>query len=1025
MRPVRLTMQAFGPYPEREVIDFRGAVEAGLFGVYGPTGSGKSTIFSAMTFALFGKPAKADQDVASLRSDYADAGVRTEVEFVFDLGERRYVVLRWPDQTRPKQRGGGETRIPHEAALFDATGLAPDDISEEQRGKIVAEKKVRDVDAAISEMLGYGPEQFRQIVLLPQGRFEIFLSAKTKDRLEILRDLFDVSIYRSLAAKLKTDAEAAERRVRDERKVCNGRLEAEGFESTDALKAGIADAEAIHAELLKSEKTAREAFDASQAAYREGEKIEAQFKLAEDAKNALKGLQAVKEDMDARSDRVEAAERARSLLDVEGNVKETADDVRKDEEKLRQFEKAFASANMSAKSAAEEMEKENDRAGEIDELRRRLDELDRHGQVLAKAADFMGVVETAQTKERTATKRLNEAKLRLTVLHGKRSEKSDILKVARQAEASRRDIVTCLTALRSVLAAAEAFEGAQNEVLTAQTAVGTQTSKHDAASSRVEKTRAVFDEAERCLGSAQALHLASRLEAGAPCPVCGAVEHPAPATGQVEHAGLDQGFREAKAAWQKADEAARQAERELIEAQSVLKERQGRLATLSRPEDTSAKLKEKIQAQELDLKALGPETNIAEAEAEIEALDKETVTLETEREALQNVLADRHEITVAAKARLEEMLAAVPEALRNQNALIKAREGASQELTARRQAKANAEAAVMAAREAALAAQKDRQAAEDALSSSKERHHKAADIFQSRLEQVGLSDNDFRILKPFIETIDEDRVTVDGFRRKLENAKETAKRTAEAIEELVRPDLPHLEARQGEDEKKLTEALGQRIGAKNQLDHLEKLRDVLAETLRTLDEAEVASGDLRNLAALVNGDNPQKLDLETFAIGAMFDQVLEAANLRLGPMTVNRYQLQRDQEGTGRERRRGLGIQVLDIFTGKARPTITLSGGETFIAALALALGLADVVESTSGKVRLDTIFIDEGFGSLDTENESGTLDQVLQVLSSLVSQNRAIGLISHVPLVQEAIPNGFYVRKHLTGSSVEARGVV
>ncbi|NOX74420.1 MAG: hypothetical protein GXP03_12650 [Alphaproteobacteria bacterium] len=174
----------------------------------------------------------------------------------------------------------------------------------------------------------------------------------------------------------------------------------------------------------------------------------------------------------------------------------------------------------------------------------------------------------------------------------------------------------------------------------------------------------------------------------------------------------------------------------------------------------------------------------------------------------------------------------------------------------------------------------------------------------------------------------------------------------------------------------------------------------------------------------MNGDNTQKLDLETFAIGAMFDQVLDAANLRLGPMTANRYRLERDLEGGGRGRR-GLGIQVFDIHTGKARPTTTLSGGETFIAALALALGLADAVESASGKIKLDTIFIDEGFGSLDTESGSGTLEQVLQALSSLVSQNRAVGLISHVPLVQEAIPNGFYVRKHLAGSTVETRGEV
>jgi exonuclease SbcC len=156
----------------------------------------------------------------------------------------------------------------------------------------------------------------------------------------------------------------------------------------------------------------------------------------------------------------------------------------------------------------------------------------------------------------------------------------------------------------------------------------------------------------------------------------------------------------------------------------------------------------------------------------------------------------------------------------------------------------------------------------------------------------------------------------------------------------------------------------------------------------------------------------------------MFDQVLEAANLRLAPMTSGRYRLERDLDGAGRGSR-GLGIQVFDVHTGKSRATSTLSGGETFIAALALALGLADVVESASGKVRLDTIFIDEGFGSLDTENGSGTLDQVLQVLNSIVRQNRAVGLISHVPLVQEAIPNGFYVRKGISGSSVEERGLV
>jgi exonuclease SbcC len=234
-----------------------------------------------------------------------------------------------------------------------------------------------------------------------------------------------------------------------------------------------------------------------------------------------------------------------------------------------------------------------------------------------------------------------------------------------------------------------------------------------------------------------------------------------------------------------------------------------------------------------------------------------------------------------------------------------------------------------AAREVTLAAQKDQQAAENALSSCRERYRKATENFRSRLALADVSNEDFRTLKPAIATIDEDRATVEEHRRKLENARETAKRTAEAILKQVRPDLRGIEVKRREAEENLTEPTDHRSGAGHRLDSLRKLRDELAETLRKLDEAEAASGPLRNIAALVNGDNPQKLDFETFAIGAMFDQVVETANLRLGPMTAKRYRLERDLEGAGRGRR-GLGIQVFDVYTGKARPTITLSGGDLY-----------------------------------------------------------------------------------------------
>ncbi len=181
---------------------------------------------------------------------------------------------------------------------------------------------------------------------------------------------------------------------------------------------------------------------------------------------------------------------------------------------------------------------------------------------------------------------------------------------------------------------------------------------------------------------------------------------------------------------------------------------------------------------------------------------------------------------------------------------------------------------------------------------------------------------------------------------------------------------------------------------------------------------------LQQLADAVagRGANTYRMNLETFVLAAELEEIVAAANDRLAEMSSGRYTLHHSDARAARGRASGLGIDVLDAHTGRLRSPQSLSGGETFIAALALALGLADVVESASGKVRLDTVFIDEGFGSLDAENGAGTLDLVLRVLSNLTSVNRAVGLISHVPLVQEAIPHGFYVMKSGAGSTIETR---
>lgn len=1022
MKPVRLTMQAFGPYPATETIDFRDAVDAGLFGIYGPTGSGKSTVFSAIAFALFGQAAKSEQEAQTLRSQHAEASVPTEVEFVFDIGADRYVALRQPEQVRPARRGGGETRSPHEAFLFKATGLALDEIRDGRRGEVIREKKVREVDAAICELLGYGADQFRQIVLLPQGRFETFLAAKTSDRKKLLGELFDVSLYRDVAAKLKADAAAAEEDIRQERVICDRRLEDEGFESVDMMESGIVEATAYRQEQTQLESVARTSFDAAQTALQAGKSLDAQFVAAEAAQAEWDRQRQGQAAMNELATRAVQAEKARLLIDPEAQTAVAEGDVGDAEARLEAARDAAGKAELHAGQAVSALEDELAHADEINGLRRQADDLARHQRTLESAAGAREELNAAQTAERDAGKRLKDAGDALARVQTDEAIEAEKLKAARINAGQRDGLQRDLVALGIALAAARAFETATADVAAANRAVAAATSQHDVAARAAKVARDTFEEAERSLSQMQALHLSAKLKSGEACPVCGGTDHPAPATGLVENAGRNQAFEVARTALSAAEKALRGAEGALAESRGVQQAWGQQLAGLEAPARPSQDVQADVTRTKTKLVALGPAVDIAMLEAALHSLQTEIAAARLEREALDRQAGETKTAAASAQARLDQMLDAIPEALRDPAALAEALARARQLLTQRETAKADAEQASSKAREAALMASKDAEAAAERLQSALDKLGAAKQQFADRLAQMELSTDAFRLIKPAIATIDTDRAAVEAYRRKLAIAEEAANSTAEAVTGRARPDLSDLEVRLTGAQEALDDATEQRMRAEHRLDHLTKLHADLSETLRKLEDAEAASAPLRRLAALTNGANPQNLDLETFAIGAMFDQVLAAANLQLGPMTANRYRLEREVEVGGRGRR-GLGIQVFDAHTGKARVTATLSGGESFITALALALGLANVVESASGRVRLDTIFIDEGFGTLDTENGAGALDQVLQVLGALTSQNRAVGVVSHVQGVQDAIPNGFYVRKHLTGSSIETRG--
>lgn len=1020
MRPIKLTMTAFGPYAGQEVVDFREAVASGLFGIYGPTGSGKSTIFSAMTFALFGESSRSEQDPVSLRSDHAAPNILTKVEFIFEVGTAHYLIRRTPEQMRPNLRGDGETKDPHKAWLFDVTGIDPDNITEENSGKIIAEKKVSHVKEAVQKRLGYGAEQFRQVVLLPQGDFEKFLTAKTDERMKILRKLFDVSLYRSLAHALKDQAKTAEESVLVDRRTCASRLSQEGYESPDALKAGIDEAETSCEEAQRISVATTKKSIAAAKALTDARHLEASFVAHETAQNELLTLTEKTAAIQTSKTKLENARKAQSLLDVGGALKTAQTTVTDAQIQLSNAQVLNEKAATAKDDAAKILEIQEALSDERDDQRYHAEELGRYTTTLTTAKSLMTDWQDAQSQENKAKAEFDQTDNSYTNFLSQQTREQERAKTAQTQNMERVKLCEALSKAKQTLKTTQTHAEAKQLWSEATGLTKQATVDHADAQDHLSDAQCRYDQAEVSLAAVQAQHLAEKLEDGLPCPVCGSASHPAPATGSAESKGLDNAFRDAKTYLETMRGHNARAAENLSAAKATVNDRKANFDKLPQPEQTPEACEQKVDGLNASLTGLGLELKTAKIEENLARLTEKITASQSHVAKARETFESSKTATALGKQAYDTALSPIPPTLRDESMLTTASQTADTELEAMLAAFKAAQDKATSTRETAISAAKEVEGIEEAFAAAKIRRKTAEDTFSERLRQHGLSPKQLETYTADIGQIETLSAEIDTYNAAQAIAKDRLRTTTETIKDRARPGLETIEQASltAEDARDADAATAAALKAKS--DQLEILLKSIADELSRIEKAERDTADLRELAALFNANNTAKLDLETFAIGAMFDQVLQAANLRLRPMTNGRYSLERALDGKGRGRR-GLGISVHDIHTGKARATATLSGGETFIAALALALGLSDIVESVSGNIRLDTIFIDEGFGSLD--NDTGTLDQVLQTLRDLVGNNRAVGLISHVPLVQQAIPNGFTIKKTATGSHIETRG--
>ena len=872
MKPIKVTLSAFGPYASETTINFSAFGEDGIFLIAGDTGAGKTTIFDAISFALYGEASggKERRKSKSFRSDYAAAKTETFVEMTFSHRNEVWCILRNPEYERPKLSGEGMTTQSANARLINLS-----------TGEVI--EGLRDVNDKIYDLLGLTQDQFTQTVMIAQGDFLKILNASSDDRKMLFQKLFNTSIFANLQRKLQEMNSACWREKEDlDRRItiASGKIDPEP-DSPERNSIHLYQADTKYADLLieclerliSSEKAAhnqasqeKDAADQEEnrliAAIEQGKAINADYDAMEKTTLALHDLLDHQAEMDELAEKLAMARKAHALAADEAILSANTSEIQKQQKELAQAKEALQEAEKSLPEAEAKKKIADSHASEADSLLAEIKQL----------TDVIPVLTDLDTQQKKLKK------------HQNRIQK--LLEVSTQADAA-------------------------------------------------------YSQAKEGYYRSQAGLLATELQDGKPCPVCGALVHPSPAR-LNDTAVTKEDMEQADQHHRQAADDLHKATAELASVQALISAAKTRLQELNIAEnETEAGLEQKIKLKkELARTYRDAIEQTAEELKNLQIIiEKNRVTVENGQQRLvvlqhsaEELLRTFHEHILSAgfEGEREYQLAKLPEAS---------------------MAQTEAELRAYGEKKKSLA---DQEAA-----------YKMKLVGKERIDIISLEQQ-----KETQQTI-----------------KDTAGKTEAALA------------------KKLT----------IHEDSLKEIRDARKQKKRKEDHWAVVR-DLYNCCAGIAGGNRRaKLTFEAYVQQYYFKQVVSAANKRLTVLTDGLFTLRCKEEARDRVHQSGLDLDVLDRGTGLWRDVSTLSGGESFLASLALALGLSDVVQSQSGAIRMDAMFIDEGFGTLD----DNALRNSLQVLSDLADGKRLIGIISHVHDLEERIDKQIIVSKTLQGSKI------
>ncbi|MFH9086382.1 AAA family ATPase [Streptomyces sp. NPDC017673] len=996
MRLHRLDLTAFGPFGGAQSVDFDALSAAGLFLLHGPTGAGKTSVLDAVCYALYGSVPGARQSGqgATLRSDHARPGTRTEVRLELTVAGRRLEITRQPPWERPKLRGTGTTVDKAQTWLreYDGTAGVWKDRS----------RSHQEIGEEITQLLGMSREQFCQVVLLPQGDFARFLRADAEARGRLLGRLFDTQRFADVEKRLAERRRATEARVREGDTALLADAHRMQQEAGDAMELpdlapgdpGLAEAVLGAAAVARS--TARERLTVAHCRLSAAESAHAAARRALDEIRELARLQARFAEARQRAERLQersgAHREAQRRMDRARKAEAVAPALELRDATEAEHRRA-AAAEAHARGLLPDSHADADAGGLAAAARRAAEELG--GLDAARRAERR-LTELAEERagldrqERADEDVLREAEAWLADWDGLRATLQTRVDSAREAATRAEQLAVQRAPMRRRLDAARTRDRLAADLEEAQ-------QQARAARQRALDARAHWLDVKEQRLNGIAAELAAHLTDGEPCAVCGATEHPAPArkvAGHVDREAEDQ----ALAAHQRAEEQYTEDERRLGVVREAL------AAATAEAGDTPT--------GELATEADRLEQEYARARRAASALHPAQEELRRAEREREQRLADRQQAAVRAASRLTRR-----DTLERQHAQLRAdleQARGSADSVAARAAQLERRAALLTeAADAVRAAEDAAQRLKDADARLADAAYRAGFDTPQAAAAALLDPAAHRELQHRLDAWQQEEAAVRAVLAEPATA-------AAAQQPPVDPATAEQTAAAAE--RRLREAASARDAAARCCAQLDRLSARATQAVRRLGPLREEYDRVARLAALTAGtsaDNERRMRLESYVLAARLEQVAAAATVRLQRMSSGRYTLVHSDDRTGRGRS-GLGLHVVDAWTGRERDTATLSGGETFFASLALALGLADVVTDEAGGVRLDTLFIDEGFGSLDDQ----TLDEVLDVLDSLRERDRSVGIVSHVADLRRRIHAQLEVVKDRSGSTLRQTGV-